>query len=136
MSDDPVLAALGRLEEGQTRFQEGLTRLEGSQAKLEENQTRLQEGQTRLRVDVMDRLDRHEDRLTKLETGQSQLRADMMGRFEHVENRLGEIRDDIGVNIGRADHADTSARAARDELKTMWRMIQKLQTRVDGLEKR
>ena len=46
------------------------------------------------------------------------------------------MRNDISVNIGRADHADTSARAARDELKTMWRMIQKLQTRVEDLEKK
>ena len=115
MSDDRVMAALARLEEGQAR---------------------LDEGQTRLRVDMMDRLDRHEDRLTNLETGASQLRGDMFGHFEQIENRLNEIRDDISVNMGRADHADTSARAARDELKTMWRMIQKLQTRVEDLEKK
>ncbi len=60
----------------------------------------------------------------------------MLDHFEQIENRLNEVRDDISVNMGRADHADASARVARDELKTMWRMIQKLQTRVEDLEKK
>lgn len=57
-----------------------------------------------------------------------------MARFERVEDAIGEIRDDISVNMHRADRADDNASHARDELRTMWRTIQKLRTRMDNLE--
>ena len=90
----------------------------------------LVEGQTKLG----DRLTKLEDRLTKLEDGQTKLRVDVMARFERVEDNLSEIRDDINVNMHRADRADDNASHARDELRSMWRAIQKLRTRVEGLE--
>lgn len=88
MSDDSVLAALSRLEEGQTKMRGELT----------------------------------------------QFRIDVMARFERVEDSLSEIRDDISVNLHRADRADDNASHARDELRTMWRAIQKLRIRVEELE--
>ncbi len=116
MSDDRVLAALAQLVEGHTRVEDRLTR-------LEDRLTKLGDGQTKL-----------EDRLTKLEDGQTKLRVDVMARFERVEDNLSEIRDDINVNMHRADRADDNASHARDELRSMWRAIQKLRTRVEGLE--
>ena len=83
----------------------------------------LVEGQTRI-----------EDRLTKLEDGQTKLRVNVMARFERVEDNLSEIRDDINVNMHRADRADDNASHTRDELRSMWRAIQKLRIRVEGLE--
>ena len=104
MSDDRVMEALARLENG-------LAKLENSVAGLEAGQARLEREVTRLRVDSMT-------------------------RFETIEDRLTAIREDIGVNMGRADLAADTAGHNRKELGQLWRMIQRVQTRVDHLENR
>ena len=72
--------------------------------------------------------------LARLEDGLTTLRVDVMARFKRVGDKLSEIRDDIGVNMHRADRADDNAAHARDELRTMWRAMEKLRTRVEDLE--
>ncbi len=109
MSDDRVLAALTRLEEGVARVQE-------EQAKLRESQTRLRDDQTKLRVDLMERIDR-------------------------LENRLTTIQDDIGVNMGAVSTAFDRKVGTRKEVDStgllvaaMMRQIHRLQTDVEHLK--
>jgi hypothetical protein len=112
MSDD----ALGAILTMVTALQEGVARLERSQEKLERNQEKLERGHERLRVDLMERMDR-------------------------FDNALTAIRDDITVNMGRADHAHEVADSTRREVRllgeqvnAMVRQIQRLQTDVRHLK--
>lgn len=38
--------------------------------------------------------------LARLEEGQARLRVDLMERIDRLDNRLTTIQDDIGVNMG------------------------------------
>ena len=89
---------------------------------------------------ILAALERLEARLTNLESGQTQLRVDLMGRMDRLQDSLTSIRDDIGVNMGRADRAHVAADNTRTELRalgeivtTMGRQIQRLQTAVREL---
>lgn len=111
MSGDPVLAALARIENG-------LTDLGGRLTELEDRQTRLEEGQTKLRVDLMERMDR-------------------------FENRLTTIQDDIGVNMGGVTTVFDRLAATRREsdatasmLQMVIRQVHRLQNDVEELKKR
>lgn len=121
MSGDPVLAALGRLLDGQARLEERLTGLEEKQATLEN-------GQTRLRVDLMERMDRLDNRMTAF-------RTEVMTGFEKVEDRFTEMRDGSIVNFARADRAIDTANRNERELRDMWRTIHRMQARLDDLDK-
>ncbi len=116
MSDDRVLAALDRLEGG-------LAKLEAGQAKLEAGQAKLEAGQAKLEASV-----------GNLEYELTRFRVDAMTRFETLEDRLTAFREDIVVNMARADLAADLASHNRKELGQLWRMIQRLQNRVDHLE--
>jgi len=112
MSDDAlsmILAAMIRLEDKMTRLEDKVERLETGQVELRGEMTAM-------RVDVMLRLDRH-------------------------ENRLSDIRDDIAVSMARADQAALVAVNTREEARLLGqqvallqRQVNKLQTRLDQLE--
>ena len=79
--------------------------------------------------------------LRTLQAGQDDLRAAMMDRMGRLENKLTSIRDDIGVNMHRADRVQEANDGTRNELRAlgevvmgMGRQIHRLQTRVDQLE--
>jgi hypothetical protein len=100
MSDEPmaaVLAALGRLEAGQA----------------------------------------------SLQAGQAKLRGDLMERMDRFENKLTAIRDDIAVNHGTADQVRRANDNTREELRSlgdvvmaMERQILRLKTDVEDLKGR
>ena len=118
MSDDRldrILAKLDVLEAGQRQ-------LEGGQKQLEAGQKQLEAGQR------------------QLEAGQKQLRIDLMGRMERLGDQIGRIRDDIGVNMGRAERAIEAADHTREELRSlgneiaaMWRKVNLLESDVRDL---
>jgi hypothetical protein len=53
--------------------------------------------------------------LDVLEAGQKQLRVDLMGRMERLGDDIGRIRDDVGMNKGRAARAIEAADHTREE---------------------
>ena len=123
MSGDPVLAALARLEAGQADVMARMDRLE--------------QGQTALRADLMARIDRLQDRT---QVGMDTLRTELMARMDRLQDSITAIRDDIGVNMGAADHAKEAANGTRRELRSlsdvvsaMRRQIERLQTQVREL---
>jgi predicted nucleic acid-binding Zn-ribbon protein len=95
---------------------DALTQILAAVRRLEAGQDDLRAAVTTLRIDVMARLDRH-------------------------ENHLSTIRDDIAVFMGRADQAALVAGNTRDEMRALGqqigiqqRQISKLIARLDALE--
>jgi hypothetical protein len=60
----------------------------------------------------------------------------MMERFERVENHLTVIREDIGVNMGRADRAHLAADNTRDEMHALSGQVQSMERRQRTLSLR
>ena len=106
MNDEPVLAAIAQLRTDLAQLRTDLTTVsEGIEGQL-----------TRLRVDVMARLDRHED-------------------------KLGTIHDDITVAIGSSDRAQQVNDNTREEVRSLGKLVndllhivRKLEGRVSTLE--
>lgn len=141
MSDEPmarILTVLERLEAGQDQLRteqaqlrtELLSELGRNRAELRSELVQLrteQQGeQAQLRAELLSEL--------------VQLRADLMARVDRVQNTLTSIRDDITVNMGRADHAHRAADNVRDELRALSdvvtgviRQVQRLQSDVREL---
>jgi|GEM_PF-5727742 len=46
-------------------------------------------------------------------------RVEVLGRFDRVENRLNAIRDDIEVNMARADHVERGSEAIREDVRSL-----------------
>jgi chromosome segregation ATPase len=116
VSDSPVLAALARLEAGQTRLEAGYTRLEA-------DVTGLKADQTRLRSDFLAEL--------------GKTRADIMERVDRLENTVTLIRDDIAVNMGAVDAVERANENTRADVRTlgeqvsvMWKQIKQLQSEM------
>ena len=137
MSDSPVLAALARLEAGQTRLEAGQTRLEGGSSRLEDGYTRLEAGQTRLEADITS-LKGEQARLRSdflAELGKT--RADIMERVDRLENAVTLIRDDIAVNMGAVDAVERAndntradVRTLGEQMSVMWKQIKQLQSEM------
>jgi archaellum component FlaC len=114
MSDNPLDRILAKLDA-----------LEASQRQVEASLRQVEAGQR------------------QVEAGQTQLRIDLMGRMERLGDDIGRIRDDIGVNMGRADRAIEAADHMRDELRSlgseiaaMWRKVNRLESDVRDLHSR
>jgi cell division protein FtsB len=146
MSDDPILAALSRLEAGQTHMEAELTCLATGQTHMEAELTRLATGQTHMEAELT-RLatgqTHMEAELTRLATGQDMVRAEAADFREQVLNRLTAIREDIGVNMARVDRVAETVTDLRAELVSLrgenaalWRMIKAIESRVDQIESR
>ncbi len=111
MSDDQIARILAALE-----------RLETGQAQLATDVTTLRTDVTTLRTDV------------------TTLRTEVMARIDRLQNTVTTIRDDITVNMGRADQAHRAADNVRDELRALndvvsgvMRQVQRLQSDVREL---
>jgi uncharacterized membrane protein YccC len=120
MSDDPVLAALGRLEREQTRLRTDIL----GQVTL------VFDEQTRFRTD-----------LTQFHAELTRVRTDVMARLDRHETKLDAIHDDVGVNMGAVEAVRRANENTRDQVNTLSEMVvslhrdlRKLRTRVDGLE--
>ena len=94
---------------------------------------------------ILAALRRLEAGLGDLRTDLGDLRAKMValrgGMMDRLENKLSGIRDDIGVNMHRADRVQEANDGTRNELRAlsevvmgMGRQIHRLQSRVDQLE--
>jgi len=124
-STDPILQALTTLITEQARSSGELTRVSDQLNRLSGDVTGLSGEVTRLSVET-----------TRLGGEQIRLRIDMMERFERVENHLTVIREDIGVNMGRADRAHLAADNTRDEMHALSGQVQSMERRQRTLSLR
>ncbi len=85
--DNPILAALARLEAGQTTLQQSVAALA----------TRAE--------------------LTQVRTELTQVRVDLMARMHRLEDGLTAIRNDIAVNFGAADAVKRANDNTREEVR-------------------
>jgi cell division protein FtsB len=139
MSDDPILAALSRLEAGQTHMVADVTQVRADLTHTAAELTHLAAGQTHMAAE-----------LTHLAAGQThlaaeltQVRAEAADFRDQVLNRLTAIREDIGVNMARVDRVAETVTDLRAELVSLrgenaalWRMIKAIESRVDQIESR
>ena len=99
-------------------------------------------GQLKSGLDRLEaRFDGLEARFDRLEASVGSLRANLMDRLDRQQETLSGVREDIIVSIGRAAHAETVAKNVREELEdaakettTLYRMVKRLETRVERLE--
>jgi peptidoglycan hydrolase CwlO-like protein len=82
-----------------------------------------------------------EGRMTTMEGKITTLRVDLMARLDRHEDALSAIRDDIAVSMGRADRAQDAAENTREELRAlgdqvnaMYRKMKHTEARIDKLE--
>jgi chromosome segregation ATPase len=135
MSDSLVLAALIRLEAGQSKLEAGQTQLEAGQTRLEAGLTRLETGQAELEAEF-GRLQAEQNSLRSdflAELGRT--RSDILERVERLEDAVNRIRDDIAVNMGAVEqvervneHTRADVRTLREQMSIMWKQIKQLQT--------
>ena len=116
---DLILIELGRLGTGLTAVQADLT---GVKADL---------------TGVKGDLSGLKTNLTGLETNMTNLRVDLMDRMDRLQNSLTEIRDDIGVNMGRAqaavqanDNTREALRNLEDQVGIIWRQVKRLEAKM------
>ena len=108
MSDDPVLAALGRIEAGVVAL--------GQELRGEMTQLRVEV--TQLRVETMGRFEKVENRLTMI---QDDIAVNMGGVSTVFDRQVGMRKESDGLST---------------ESQALHRMIKRLQTRVDELEQK
>ena len=90
---------------------------------------------------VMAALARIEGDLARLEVNQANLErelarlsAETAARLDVLEHRLTAVRADVELNMSRTDQAGDLAEHGRHEFGHLWRMIQRLQVRLDRAE--
>ena len=125
MSDDPILAALARLETGQAAMFSRLERLEDGQAALATGMERLEAGQAALTT-----------RLDRFDAGQTRLRADLMDRMDRLQDQLTDMRNDIAVNFGTADAAHRANDNTREQLSLLREQVSVMYQQIKRLEAR
>jgi uncharacterized coiled-coil DUF342 family protein len=123
MSDEAILAALARLEVGQTGVTTRLAGLEAGQTEMRAEITGLRAELAAFRAGMVAEL--------------GKTRGEIMEKVEGVQNSLTAIRDDIAVNIGSVDaarKANDNTRSdvtqMREQMSVMWRQIKQLESRV------
>jgi len=134
-SSAPILAALERLENGQTQMHAELGRLEN--------------GQTQMRVDLMARMDQlartTETRMDIQDEVLARFRADLvdelgrtrsalMARMDRLQETLVRQQEDDVVNFGAADRAERIAKGAVDEGRILGEQFNALVRKVRSLE--
>jgi chromosome segregation ATPase len=137
MSDNPVLAAIGRLEiafagsqrdvradisqlrEDQTGMRGDITLMRGDITQLREDQTGMRGDVTQMRADI------------------TQMRSVIMDRIDRLQDRITEVRDDIGVAMGSADAMQRAndntrelVRLQGEQMSIMFRQIKRLEDKV------
>jgi predicted nucleic acid-binding Zn-ribbon protein len=131
MSQDPVLQALNTLIGEQSQMRGELTGLRGDLADVRADQSSMRGELTGMHAT-----------LARMQDEQTRLRVDMVDQLEKMENKLTLIREDIAVNMGRADGAHRAADNTRDELRALNEQVQSMErrqrmlsARMDQLEK-
>jgi chromosome segregation ATPase len=155
MSDDPVLAAIARLE---IAFNASLGDVRGDLTGIRADQTSMRAdladfrtGLTDFRADLTDfradmtgmRVDMGrlevavETSLRDVRADMTQMRAAIMDRIDRLQNRMTEIRDDLGVAMGSAeamhranDNTRELVRLQGEQLSIMFRQIKRLEEKV------
>ncbi len=118
--DNPILAALARLEAGQAALQQSQATLQQSVAALA---TRAE--LTPLRAE-----------LTQVRAELTQVRVDLMARMDRLGNALSDIRDDIAVNFGAVDAVKRLNDNTREEVSALSSLLTDLVRKVRALETR
>ena len=92
---------------------------------------------------ILTALKRLEGRFDSLEAKVDGLRTDVMARLDRHEDLLASMRDDITVSMGRAAHTLTVAENTREEARNagqesaaLYRMVKRLESRVEVLEQK
>ncbi len=129
MSDDQILAAIIRLETGVGSVLQDLRTIREEQTSMRQEQNAFRQELAALRKDV-----------TTLQQGQTALRVDLMERMDRLQDSISACRDDIGVNMARADRAHDVNENTREELRSlskevsmMWRQLKQLESKVRGI---
>jgi hypothetical protein len=115
MSDDPVLAALARLEAGQGELSTRLAQVEAGQSAMRTEMATFRSG-------VMDEL--------------GKTRGVIMEKIEGVQADIGRIRDDIAVNFGAVDAVKRANDNTREELRSVGDLVTAMVRKVRTLEDR
>jgi hypothetical protein len=111
------------------RFEQILTEITGLRTGLGAVKTELGAVKTELGAVKTD--------LSGVKTDLLGVRTDLMGRMDRLQDSLTAIRDDIGVNMGRADAAVRANASTREDVRGLeeqfgliWRKIRHLENRV------
>jgi methyl-accepting chemotaxis protein len=127
MADDPVLAAIGRIE----------AKIDTSVARLE---TKIDTSVGRLGASVASLAAALEASRREARAELAELRVAMMSRMDRMQDTVTEIRDDIGVAMGAADAMQRAndntrelVRLQGEQLTIMFRQIKRLEEKVRGI---
>ena len=90
----------------------------------------LNEGQGELRSD----LGSLRSDLGALRVNVDGLRVGMMERMDRLQDSVTAIRDDIGVNMGRADRAHEAADGTRSELRALGEQVSAMARQITHLQ--
>jgi hypothetical protein len=74
--------------------------------------------------------------LTHVQAEQTFLRVDVPDRFDRMETMLTAIRDDITVNMGRADAAHRATYNTRDDLRAVSDLMHDMERRQHSMGER
>ncbi len=120
MADDPVLAAIGRIE-----------------AKIDTSVARLE---TKIDTSVASLAAALEASRCEARAELAELRVAMMSRMDRMQDTVTAIRDDIGVAMGAADAMQRAndntrelVRLQGEQLTIMFRQIKRLEEKVRGI---
>jgi uncharacterized coiled-coil DUF342 family protein len=131
--DNPILAALARLEAGQATLQQSVAAL-ATRAELAQVRVELTEVRAELTQSVAALATRTE--LTQVRAELTQMRVDLMARMDRLEDGLTAIRNDIAVNFGAADVVKRANDNTREEVRSLGEMVSALVRKVRALETR
>ena len=134
MADDPVLAAIGRIE---AKIDTSVARLE---TKIDTSVGRLDTSVGRLGASVASLAAALEASRREARAELAELRVAMMSRMDRMQDTVTEIRDDIGVAMGAADAMQRAndntrelVRLQGEQLTIMFRQIKRLEEKVRGI---
>ncbi len=122
MTDDPILAALARLEAGQNDLSLAIGGLRTDLAEVRADLAVVLTEQDSLRAEMA----RFRVSLTN-ELGST--RYAIMAQIASLQRDVASVRDDIGVNMGSVDARDMF-RIQSEQLSDMWRQLKELQEEV------
>ena len=139
MSDDPILAALARIESGQGDLMTRVGGLESGQGAL---MTRMGGIETRM-GGIETRVGGIETRVGGIEAEQTRLRVDLMARMDRLQTRLDGLDEHLTLGLGHSDRVDHRAQGIAEEnriigeqLISMQKLLKRLEGRINDLEER
>jgi chromosome segregation ATPase len=139
MSDDPVLKALETLLGGQTQLHAEMAQVQAGLTQVRADLTQVQSGLTLVQADltqVKAEQTKMRTELTHVQAEQTRLRVDVLDRFDRMETKLTAIREDITVNMGRADTAHRAVDNTRDDLRALSELVYAMERRQRSMGER